>query len=571
MRQTLVNRLKKIFARRRANPLVDPDEMFFDAHNLSSFRAEQFEGRLERPIGKRSLYGLLGFFFLTAAVFGYQIWGLQIAEGAAYREKSEKNRLKHTLIFAERGRILDRRGVELAWNVPRSGDEVSERAYTALPGFGHLLGYVSYPQKDRAGNYFSYEFEGKDGVEKEYAARLGGENGIKITETDVHGVVESESVLEPPVHGEDLTLSVDAEVQSVLYKGMEELAGKVGFEGGAAVIMDVHTGELLAMTSYPEYKSQVLSDGEDREEIARYNSSKSSLFLNRVAAGVYTPGSIVKPFVAAAALTEGIIDPAKQILSTGSISIPNPYVKGKDSVFSDWKAHGWVDMRHAIAVSSNVYFYEVGGGYKDQAGLGISRLEKYFRMFGFGEGTGIDLPSENVGTIPNPEWKARNFDGEPWRLGDTYFTSIGQYGMQVTPLQAVRAIAAVANGGSLRTPSVAEGNHLESVRLPLDPKDLQIVREGMRMGALEGTARALNVPYVQVAGKTGTAELGVSKEKVNSWVMGFFPYEAPRYAFIVMMEKGPRQNLTGAAFVMRGLLDWMSVHRPEYLKAEAVL
>jgi len=564
--RTLINLFKRLFSRRGGNSLVDPDEMFFDAHNLSSFRSEQFEGRLEKPIGKRSLYGLFGFFLLIVCAFGYQVWDLQIAEGAAYRLKSEQNRLKHTLIFAERGRILDKNGVELAWNEPVSGDEVSKRVYTELPGLGHLLGYVSYPQKDKSGNYFSYEFEGKDGVEKQYAARLGGVNGIKITETDVHGAVESESVLEPPTHGEDLTLSVDAEIQSVLYKGMQDLAGRVGFEGGAAVIMDIRTGELLAMTSFPEYKSQVLSDGEDRTEIARYNTSKQSVFLNRVAAGVYTPGSIVKPFVAAAALAEKIIDPAKQILSTGSISIPNPYVKGKDTVFSDWKAHGWVDMRHAIAVSSNVYFYVVGGGYKDQAGLGITRLEKYFRMFGFGASTGIDLPSENIGTIPNPEWKARNFDGEAWRLGDTYFTSIGQYGMQVTPLQAVRAVSAVANGGSLRMPSIVAGNHLESVRLTVAASDLQIVREGMRIGALEGTARALNVPYVQVAGKTGTAELGVSKEKVNSWVMGFFPYQEPRYAFIVMMEKGPRTNLTGAAFVMRGLLDWMAVHRKELLK-----
>lgn len=565
MRPTLTNFIKKTFSRRTRSTLVDPDEMFFDAHNLSSFRAEQFEGRLEKPIGKRSLYGLLLTFMAIALVFGYQIWGLQVVQGSSYRLKSEQNRLKHTLIFAERGRILDRNGAELAWNEPTAGDEVSNRVYTSLAGFGHLLGYVSYPQKDKAGNYFTNEFVGKDGVEKEYDSRLGGQNGIKITETDVHGAVESESVLEPPAHGEDLTLSIDKDIQAVLYKGMEDLAGKAGFDGGAAVIMDVHTGELLAMTSYPEYKSQVLSDGEDRTEISRYNSSPYSIFLNRVSAGVYTPGSIVKPFVAVAALSEKIIDPGKQILSTGSISIPNPYVKGQDSVFNDWKAHGFVDMRHAIAVSSNVYFYEVGGGYKDQAGLGIARLEKYFRLFGFGASTGIDLPTENIGTIPNPEWKARNFDGEPWRLGDTYFTSIGQYGMQVTPLQAVRAISAVANGGSLRTPSVVSGNHLDSIRLPVNPADLQIVREGMRIGALEGTAKALNVPYVQVAGKTGTAELGVSKEKVNSWVMGFFPYEAPRYAFIVMMEKGPRQNLTGAAFVMRGLLDWMSVHRKEYL------
>ena len=154
------------------------------------------------------------------------------------------------------------------------------------------------------------------------------------------------------------------------------------------------------------------------------------------------------------ALTEGVIDPYKKILSTGSISIPNPYFPDQKTVFKDWKAHGWTDMREAIAVSSDVYFYEIGGGFESQKGLGIVNIEKYAQLFGIGQKTGIDLPDEKGGIIPGPEWKIKNFKGEPWRIGDTYNTVIGQYGFQVTPLEMVRAISAIANYGTLVTPAL---------------------------------------------------------------------------------------------------------------------
>jgi penicillin-binding protein 2 len=278
----------------------------------------------------------------------------------------------------------------------------------------------------------------------------------------------------------------------------------------------------------------------------------------------------MKPYVAIGALSENIIDPKKQILSTGSISVPNPYDKTKKTVFNDWKAHGWVDMKRAIAVSSNVYFFEVGGGFENQKGLGITNIEKYLRLFGFGSATGINIGDEETGTIPNPAWKAEYFDGEEWRVGDTYNTAIGQYGMQVTPIQVVRAVTALANNGTLLKPTIFnDPNDTFSEKLPLKEDYFEIIREGMREGvAGGGTAQALNIPEVNVAAKTGTAELGSEKRSVNSWVTGFFPYENPRYAFIVQMESGPRANLTGATFVMRSLFEWMALNTPEYIKFE---
>ncbi|MFA6095431.1 MAG: penicillin-binding transpeptidase domain-containing protein, partial [Candidatus Paceibacterota bacterium] len=349
------------------------------------------------------------------------------------------------------------------------------------------------------------------------------------------------------------------------------LADRVGFTGGGGAIMDVHTGEILALTSFPEYDSAVMSDGTNTKKINAYLSDARKPFLDRVTAGLYTPGSIVKPYVAVGALEEGVISPDKEILSTGSISVPNPYDPEKKTVFNDWKAHGLVDMRHAIAVSSNVYFYEVGGGFGDQPGLGIERIGEYLSLFDIGKSPEEGFFEGPQGTIPSPEWKDKVFPGDPWRVGDTYYTAIGQYGFQVTPLQMLRAVSALANGGTLLHPSILSYASTTSAIPPgeaisVSGEHLQVAREGMRLGVKIGSASGLNVPYVEVAAKTGTAELGVFKQFVNSWVTGFFPYKDPRYAFVVIMERGPRGNTYGATFVMRELLDWMSVNAPEYLK-----
>lgn len=556
---------------------IDPDEIFLDSKNLPDFDVYQFEGRLEKPISQKTLLFLFLGFFLIGGIFIFKLWNLEVKSGAAYAELSEKNRLKQTVQFSERGVIYDRNGEMLAWNTvnPETSD-YPLRKYIDKPGFSNLLGYVKYPSKDKSGNYYQENYVGKDGVEKKFDSVLSGENGMKITETDALGKVQSESMTKPPVPGENLTLSVDLKLQAKLYEFISKTAASEGYTGGAGAIMDVNTGEVIALTTYPEYSSDAMSSG-DSKLVGQYLSNKNNPFLNRAISGYYTPGSIIKPFLASGALNEGVIDPAKKILSTGSISIPNPYFKDQPSVFKDWRAQGWVDMRKALAVSSDVYFYEIGGGFQDQKGLGIYNIDKYARMFGFGSDTGVNLDPEVSGVIPNPEWKKENFNGEDWRIGDTYHTSIGQYGFQVTPIQAVRAVASVANGGKLFTPTVlknqdsdapatssSQKNSYQEVGIP--DNYLAVVREGMRMGVLEGTASGLNVPYVAVAGKTGTAELGLAKQYVNSWATGFFPYENPKYAFAVLMEKGSVHNTIGGVYVMRQLFDWMSGNLPDYFK-----
>ena len=161
---------------------------------------------------------------------------------------------------------------------------------------------------------------------------------------------------------------------------------------------------------------------------------------------------------------------------------------------------------------------------------------------------------------------------DEWRIGDTYNTVIGQYGFQITPVQAVRAIAAIANEGVLLTPRLLGGKNVKkiptskNVSIKIPREYFAVVKEGLRDSVLFGTGSALNLPYVSVAAKTGTAEVGTLKKSVNSWVIGFFPYENPRFAFAVVMEKGSPKNLIGAPYVMRQLFEWMAQETPEYLK-----
>jgi len=574
---------KRVFKKKYQNTLVEPDEIFLDSKNLQNFDRQQFEGRMEKPIPKKTILNLGILFVCVIFIFGIRLINLQIQNGAIYLKRSENNTLDKVIIFNNRGIIYDRHKHELAWNKQRASvtlatetgelKEVSSlRAYLS-PGFSHVLGYVSYPNQDKTGNYWQNEFEGKDGLEKEYGEKIKGENGSKIIEIDALGKIYSENIVNMPKQGPDLITSIDSRIQMELFtlikNNSEQSYGGGSFTGGAGIIMDVRNGEIITSTSFPEYNSEILSLGKDTDKIKNYINDKRKFFLDRTVSGLYTPGSIVKPFFALGALKEGVIDPSKKILSTGSISIPNPYFPDEKSIFKDWKAHGWTDMAQALAVSSDVYFYTIGGGFAGQKGLGIKNLEKYAKLFGLGEKTNVDLPDEIKGVIPSPEWKIENFKGDPWRIGNTYHTAIGQYGFQVTPIEMARAVGALANKGKLLTPHFLLGDKEKENQISLiDIKKeyFDVVHSGMRQAVTYGTAVLLNVPYVQIAAKTGTAQLGEKKNKVNSWVIGFFPYENPKYAFTIMMEAGPSTGSTNAVSIMRELFDWMSVNTPEYFE-----
>lgn len=550
--------------KRRVGRELYPDEIFLDSRNLPSFNKQQFEGQIEKPINKRNFHIFAGVFLILGLLFTARIGFLQIAQGEEFALRSERNKLRHTMIFPDRGIIYDRNEVELAWND-------LGRVYTDKLGFAHILGFVGLPNEEELErfNIHPQALLGKDGVERTYNSVLAGRSGIRIEEVDALGNIQSDHVLRSPESGQSVYLSLDAKVQQIMYKAIAEIAEDIGYTGGAGVIMDNQTGEIIALVSYPEYNPTVMSTGEDREQINRFLNDQANPFLNRAVGGLYAPGSVIKLFVAVAALAENVINPERQILSERELVVPNPYNPSLPTIFRDWRAHGLVDMRRAIAVSSNIYFYQIGGGYRQsQPGLGISRIESYSRLFGFGAPTGIALLGEVEGVIPNPEWKARNFDNDPWRLGDTYHTAIGQFGYLISPIQLARGVGAIANDGRLLTPKLLLDESPQNKDLQLSPRDLQIVREGMRQAVTDGTAGALNVPYVSVAAKTGTAEIGLNKSHINAWITGFFPYENPRYSFAVVMERGPQGTVIGGGMVMRRILDGMQRETPEYFKTD---
>ncbi len=554
--------------RKFSNQPLNPDEIFADVQNIPGFDKYQFEGRLEKPIAKPTFMGIGICFLILGGLLFAKIAHLEIVKGEAYASRGRYNYLRATSIFPSRGIIYDRNGKELAWNdslIERENTKLV-RAYSDNSGLGHVLGYVGIGPGGK--------IIGKDGIEKKYEDFLGGTVGLKLIETDSRNEIVSESILKSSENGKNLKLTIDAELQSALYNSLGGVVRDRGFTGGAGVILDIHSGEILALVSYPEYDSQILSRGQPEAVIKGYINNQQKPFLNRAISGLYAPGSIIKPLLAIAALKEKIIDPAKKIFSSGSISLPNPFFPDKKNIFYDWKAHGWVDMRTALAVSSNVYFYSIGGGYEDIKGLGITKINKYADLFGFGAKSEIDLDKEEKGLIPGPDLKAALNPQDPvWRIGDTYNASIGQGDFQITPIQAAVYAAAIANSGSLLRPhliidSPANGESPKKIKTIMDisPDYFQIVKEGMRMVVQQGTAQGLSGLGIEIAAKTGTAELESEENKfVNSWLIGFLPYKNPRIAFSIILEKGRATNLVGGVFAGRQILEWMLIHTPQYL------
>lgn len=540
---------------------IEPDEIFMDSANLPGYERELFEGRLEEPLPTRINYAIFAIFiFGSLFIFG-QLFNLQARKHGEYLNRAENNSFTRLRIPAERGLIYDRNMKEIAWN------GVDGRSYWNKRGLAHVAGYVGYPE-NISKDISPQSKVGRAGIERAYDEFLRGRDGSRLIEETVSGEEFSQSVELETKNGASVVLTVDAELQSELFSIIEAVAHDRGFKAGSGVVIDVNTGEILAAASFPEYDSEILSGSASSEEVGRYLSSESKPFFFRAFEGLYAPGSIFKTIIALGALSEKIIDPERQILSTGSISIPNPYFAGQSSVFYDWKAHGLVDMRRALAVSSNVYFYTIGGGFGDQAGLGVRRIADYAKRMGLGRKVGVELP-ESEGFLPTPEWKEKNNPADPvWRIGDTYNLSIGQGMTQVTPLQMAMVASAIAREGVMPDARLVkniifdDGSEMPAEILPSQKTDIPqeaftVVKEGMRQATEYGTASSLSGLGVKVAGKTGTAELGSEKKKVNSWFMGFLPYDDPKIAIAIVLESGDAQNLVGAPFASRMLVSWI--------------
>ncbi|HCM37018.1 MAG TPA: penicillin-binding protein 2 [Candidatus Wildermuthbacteria bacterium] len=462
--------------------------------------------------------------------------------------------------------VLETRAEEL------EGCEIQKntiREYAAGPTLSHILGYtakISPEELRERSDYFVTDQIGKTGIERAYETELRGVPGKILTEKDALGRVVKEGGEIASFPGKSLVLWLDFGLQQKLKEALEDTLSRIGAKKAVAVALDPATGGVLSLVSIPGFDNNLFSRGITHEQYEEIVSDPLNPLFNRAIAGNYPAGSTIKPLVASAALEEHIIDPDKKILTRGYIEVPHAYDPDIVYRFPDWKDHGWVDMRDAIAVSSNVYFYTIGGGFEDQKGLGPTRLKEYLTKFGWGSKTGIDLPGEGKGLVPDPEWK-RRVKGEGWWDGDTYLFSIGQGNVLATPLQVAASFVPLANGGKLYKPQMVKEIVETGTAFPpvviregiIDKENIEVVREGMRQAVKWGSAVLLNQLSVSSGAKTGTAQTGRKDAQgldyLYSWVTVFAPYENPKIVLTVMVEDAKEGSLAVLP-VAKEALEW---------------
>ncbi len=456
------------------------------------------------------------------------------------------------------------------------------RQYTAGNLASHILGYAAkindIEYQEKKDTYSQNDIIGKTGIEYLFEEYLRGEKGIKQIDMAVDGTITAEVVSEEAVAGADIVLTIDSKLQQIAEQALKDNIEKIkngGFgekydaRGGSCVVMNVKTGEVLAMASYPDYTPQSFADGISNEEWKSYSENKSYPLLNKTIQSAYEPGSIFKMVTAMAGLESGNITLTERINDTG---IYKKYgSEWKCWYYTDYhRGHGYLNVIGAIEKSCNFFFYETADR------MGIDVLDKYAKYFGLGVKTQVELPGEISGTLASKEY-AESIN-RTWNPGDTINAAIGQGYNKFTPLQMTKYLSMVANGGNnidvsiIKTIKNADGtevskeeiNNFVAQKLGLDSneqsEDIQLnseylnaVKQGMKSvtSGESGTAyvrfRDFNIP---VGGKTGSAEAGFDENNnklVNAWFAAFAPYDQPEIAVVVMVENGGHGNYTAEA------------------------
>ncbi len=549
---------------------------------------------------------------VVVGLLALRLWQLQVRDGPYYRELSQDNRTRSILLHPARGLIYDRHGKLLANNVPsfnlyvelkdvrdrealiqklveylavdaselgkkfrargtltrvklKGGLTLREAALIEshrldLPGVvvhpefqrnnpqgpyaAHVIGYVGEVSEQQLARedfqgLHQGSIVGQYGVERKYDQLLRGQAGRKLIEVDALGHEKRTISVEKPQAGHDIYLTIDFELQKLA----EDLLGE---EAGAIIALDPKTGETLALASRPSFDPNALSRGLSSTEWQRILHDERHPLTNRAIQGLYPPGSTFKIIMAAAALEMNEVDMTDTIQCRGRFRFGN-------RTYRDWKAsgHGPVDLHKALAQSCDVYFYKMGHR------LGIETIARYARLFGLGKKTGIDLPSEQPGIVPSPEWK-QQARGKPWYPGETISVAIGQGYVTVTPIQMARMIAAVANDGVVPQPQLIRGVRRRNTgkvearptapgtSLGLQPAFVEGIQRSLASVVSEGTARRADSPLVTIAGKTGTSQvvaLRSNKEKDtpkafrdHAWFVSYAPFENPSIAVAVLVE-----------------------------------
>jgi len=420
----------------------------------------------------------------------------------------------------------------------------TKREYIDGYKFSQIIGYTGKVNKEdlKDDYYFTTDVVGRLGIENQYEEFLRGVHGNIFFSRGESGYITKESM-----PGNSLILNIDHDLQVKLHDEIFAVLRDSGLSRAAAVIQDPRDGSLKALVSFPNFDNNIFSSNISEREYKNLFESKSKPLFDRAIGGLYNPGSTIKPLVGMASLQERIMTPDDVIQDCVNITIPNPYNPDNPYVFGNWRAEfGQFNLKRAIANSCNIYFFTVGGGFGNIKGLGAERLIKYFNSTFITSTLGIDIPGEERGFIPSPEWKLRE-KGEPWYLGDTYNISIGQGDLLVTPLWLNGYVSAIANGGNFYKPliahrivnenqnTIAEFNSEVIGVLPFSGDVINEVRNAMRETVLSGTAQILKDLPVTAGAKTGTAEV-VKGKTANSIFIVFAPHENPELAMTILIE-----------------------------------
>ena len=422
------------------------------------------------------------------------------------------------------------------------------RQYLYPAAFSHVLGYEGKITEEELADkktqgYLLNDYMGKTGLELNYEPILRGKYGVEGVEVDAVGQEKKVLYYQAPESGKNLVLSIDSEVQNKVREILEKNLLKFNKKKASAIMINPQNGEILALVSLPDFDSNLFAQGISGEDYKKLVENENNPLFDRAIKGEYPSGSAIKPVIAAGALQDGIITERTTVLSTGGLWLYDRWF------FPDWAAggHGLTNVYKAISWSVNTFFYMIGGGYEDFKGLGIEGLEKYMKLFGLGDKTGIDLPGESAGLVPNPDWK-KTVKKEDWYIGDTYHLAIGQGDILVTPLQVANYLTAFVNGGKLYKPHIVQeimANNGDKQEIKpqilrenfIDQNNLDIVKKAMRQTVTTGSAQLLNNLNVAVGGKTGTAQWQTDKNP-QAWFIGFAPYDKPEVVIIVLVEEG---------------------------------
>ncbi len=516
---------------------------------------------------------LLLFFILFVRLFH-----LQIVEGKVSRELADGNRIQIKVIHAPRGVIFDRNGKILAANSPAfrlldsqskkirlisreealemevkndprvAGLEVDNvRSYLLGEKLAHVVGYVgeisdTQLKKTEFKNYRPGDRVGQSGIEATYEKLLRGVDGGEIIEVDSSGRKLRTLRQVAAIPGQNITLTVDADLQNKLYEQLTQALSKVSSCCGAAVAMDPGNGQVLALISSPSFDPNIITQNIDDNAIASIFSQEFSPLLNRVIAGTYPPGSTFKIISSLAGLVSGKIKP-ETVFEDNGVTYLGSY-KFTNWYFNQYgKTEGLVNLNKALQRSNDSYFYQLGRI------VGEDALEQWAKKLKMGGKLDLDLPGEATGLIPNDAWKRKTFN-QGWYPGDTLHMAIGQGFVLATPLQVLGITSFIAANGTLYQPQlVLKAGSVDDTTYEFKPKILiskvisqevvKLVKEGLKLVPKEGgTAWPFFTFPITTAGKTGTAEFGDSKDRTHAWYTSFAPADEPKIVLTVLVEAG---------------------------------